>query len=150
MTRIDPVGPDGHRLSEIWADGPVTFLGVMVPRLPNLFSFSGPGSPSVLANMVLHAEVQVDWAVGLMVEAKRRGITEVEPRRDAAEAWTDHVAEAAERTLFPKAQSSWYLGSNIDGKKRVFMPYIGGFGNYRQYLDDIAQQGYPGLVLTTR
>ena len=150
MTRIDPVGPDGHRLSELWADGPVTFLGVMMPRLPNLFSFSGPGSPSVLANMVLHAEVQVDWAVGLMVDAKHRGITEVEPRRDAAVAWTAHVAEVAERTLFPRAQSSWYLGSNIDGKKRVFMPYIGGFGNYRTSLDDVAAQGYPGLVLTTR
>ena len=94
MTRIDPTGPDGHRLSEMWADGPVTFLGVMVPRLPNLFSFSGPGSPSVLANMVLHAEVQVDWAVGLMVAANNQGITEVEPRRDAAKAWTKHVAEA--------------------------------------------------------
>ncbi len=150
MMRIDPVGPDGHRLSELWADGPVTFLGVMMPRLPNLFSFSGPGSPSVLANMVLHAEVQVDWAVDLMVEARRRGITEVEPRRDASEAWTSHVAEAAEKTLFPKARSSWYLGSNIDGKKRVFMPYIGGFGNYRRSLDDVAAQGYPGLVLTTR
>ncbi len=150
MTRIDPVGPDGGRLSELWADGPVTFLGVMVPRLPNLFSFSGPGSPSVLSNMVLHAEVQVDWTVELMVEARRQGITELEPRRDAAEAWTAHVAEVAERTLFPKAQSSWYLGSNIDGKKRVFMPYIGGFGNYRTSLDDVAAQGYPGLVLTSR
>jgi cation diffusion facilitator CzcD-associated flavoprotein CzcO len=150
MTRIDPIGPDGDRLSQLWADGPVTFLGVMVPRLPNLFSFSGPGSPSVLANMVLHAEVQVDWAVGLMVDAKHRGITEVEPRRDAAQAWTAHVAEVAERTLFPMAKSSWYLGSNIDGKKRVFMPYIGGFGNYRTSLDDVAAQGYPGLVLTTR
>ena len=85
------------RLSELWADGPVTFLGVMVPRLPNLFSFSGPGSPSVLANMVLHAEVQVDWAIELMVTTRRGGITEVEPRRDAAVAWTEHVAEAAER-----------------------------------------------------
>ena len=150
MTRIDPEGPGGERLSEIWADGPVTFLGVMVPRLPNLFSFSGPGSPSVLANMVLHAEVQVDWAVELMVAAGRRGITEVEPRRDAAEAWTAHVAEAAERTLFLKARSSWYLGANIDGKKRVFMPYAGGFGKYRKNLDDVAQQGYSGLVLTTR
>jgi cation diffusion facilitator CzcD-associated flavoprotein CzcO len=150
MTRIDPVGPDGDRLSALWADGPVTFLGVMVPRLPNLFSFSGPGSPSVLSNMVLHAEVQVDWAVDLMLEARRRGITEVEPRRDAAQAWTAHVGEAAEQTLFPRAESSWYLGSNIDGKKRVFMPYIGGFGNYRRSLDDVAAQGYPGLVLTTR
>jgi cation diffusion facilitator CzcD-associated flavoprotein CzcO len=150
LTRIDPVGADGRRLSEEWADGPVTFLGMMVPRMPNLFSFSGPGSPSVLANMVLHAEVQVDWAVELMLAAGQRGITEVEPRRDAAQAWTEHVAEAADRTLFPKAQSSWYLGANIDGKKRVFMPYAGGFGNYRSHLDDVAQQGYPGLILTTR
>ncbi len=150
MLRIDPVGPDGQPLSQTWADGPVTFLGLMVPRLPNLFNFSGPGSPSVLANMVLHAEVQVDWAVELMLSAERRGLTEVEPRRDAATAWTCHVAEAAERTLFPQAQSSWYLGSNIDGKKRVFMPYIGGFGNYRRFLDDVAAQGYPGLVLTMR
>ncbi len=150
MLRINPTGPGGHRLSEIWADGPVTFLGVMVPRLPNLFSFSGPGSPSVLANMVLHAEVQVDWAVELMLEAKRRGITEVEPRRDAAEAWTAHVGEAAEKTLFVKAQSSWYLGANIEGKKRVFMPYAGGFGTYRKILDEVAQRGYEGLVLTTR
>jgi cation diffusion facilitator CzcD-associated flavoprotein CzcO len=150
LTRIDPVGPGAERLSEIWADGPVTFLGLMVPRLPNLFSFSGPGSPSVLANMVLHAEVQVDWAVGLMVAARERGITEVEPRRDAARAWTAHVAEAAERTLFPRAQSSWYLGANIEGKKRVFMPYAGGFGNYRKNLDDVAERGYSGLVLTTR
>jgi hypothetical protein len=100
--------------------------------------------------MVLHAEVQVDWAVDLMVAATNRGITEVEPRRDAAKAWTKHVAESAERTLFPRAESSWYLGSNIEGKKRVFMPYIGGFGNYRKSLDDVAAQGYPGLVLTTR
>ena len=111
MTRIDPIGPGGQRLSEIWADGPVTFLGVMVPRLPNLFSFSGPGSPSVLANMVLHAEVQVDWAVELILAAARGGITEVEPRGDAAGVWTEQVAEAADRTLFPKAQSSWYLGA---------------------------------------
>ena len=150
MTRIDPIGPGGQRLSEIWADGPVTFLGVMVPRLPNLFSFSGPGSPSVLANMVLHAEVQVDWAVELIMAAARGGITEVEPRLDAARVWTEQVAEAADRTLFPKAQSSWYLGANIDGKKRVFMPYAGGFGNYRKFLDDVVQQGYSGLVFTTR
>ncbi|MCT7658358.1 flavin-containing monooxygenase [Mycobacterium deserti] len=150
MTRIDPVGPRGDRLSEIWADGPVTFLGLMVPGLPNLFSFSGPGSPSVLANMVLHAEVQVDWALELMVAARHRGLAEVEPRHDAASAWTAHVGEAAARTLFLKAQSSWYLGANIDGKKRVFMPYAGGFGNYRTKLDDVAEQGYSGLILTAR
>jgi cation diffusion facilitator CzcD-associated flavoprotein CzcO len=150
LTRIDPVGPDGHRLSETWADGPITFLGLMVPRLPNLFTISGPGSPSVLANMVLHAEVQVEWAFDLIVTALAQGVTEVEPRRDSAHAWTDHVAKAADATLFPMAQSSWYLGANIEGKKRVFMPYAGGFGNYRRQCDQVAEQGYAGLVFTTR
>jgi len=150
LMRIDPVGPRGDRLSDVWADGPITFLGVMVPGLPNFFSFSGPGSPSVLANMVLHAEVQVDWALELMLTATRRGLTEVEARRDAADAWTEHLAEAAERTLFTKAESSWYLGANIPGKKRVFMPYAGGFGNYRRYCDEVAGSDYAGLVLTTR
>jgi hypothetical protein len=150
LTRIDPIGPRGERLRDIWANGPVTFLGLMVPGLPNLFTISGPGSPSVLSNMVLHAEVQVDWAVNLVLTARRLGVTEVEPRRDAARAWTDHVAQAAEQTLFPKAASSWYLGANIDGKKRVFMPYTGGFGNYRRQCDEVARDNYAGLVLTTR
>jgi cation diffusion facilitator CzcD-associated flavoprotein CzcO len=150
LTRIDPVGPGGVRLTDLWADGPLTFLGLMVPRLPNLFSLSGPGSPSVLANMVLHAEVQVDWAVNLMLAADRQGVTEVEPRCDAAETWTRHVAETAEQTLFTSAQSSWYLGTNVDGKKRVFMPYAGGFGNYRRHCEDIAARDYAGLVFTSR
>ncbi|OBH29259.1 cyclohexanone monooxygenase [Mycobacterium sp. E342] len=150
LTRIDPEGPGGVRLRDLWADGPLTFLGLMVPGLPNMFTISGPGSPSVLANMVLHAEVQVDWVIELLVTMRRLGVTEVEPRRDAAEAWTEHVATAAEQTLFPKAASSWYLGANIEGKKRVFMPYAGGFGTYRRHCDDVARRHYAGLVLTTR
>jgi cation diffusion facilitator CzcD-associated flavoprotein CzcO len=150
LTRIDPTGPGGERLREIWSDGPVTFLGLMIPGLPNLFSISGPGSPSVLANMVLHGEVQVEWVMGLVVAARELGVDEVEPRGDAARAWTDHVDEAAERTLFPRAASSWYLGANIEGKKRRFMPYAGGFGTYRRHCDEVARNGYAGLVLTTR
>jgi len=150
LTRIDPIGPGRERLRDIWANGPLTFLGLMVPGLPNLFTISGPGSPSVLANMVLHAEVQVDWVIDLVLAVRRLGVSEVEPRRDAARAWTYHVAQAAEQTLFPRAASSWYLGSNIEGKKRVFMPYIGGFGNYRRQCDEVARRNYAGLVLTTR
>jgi cation diffusion facilitator CzcD-associated flavoprotein CzcO len=150
LTRIDPKGAGGQRLRDIWADGPVTFLGLMVPGLPNLFTISGPGSPSVLANMVLHAEVQVDWVVDLVRAARHLGVSEVEPRHDAALAWTEHVAQAAERTLFPRAASSWYLGANIEGKKRVFMPYTGGFGTYRRHCDEVARSDYAGLVLTTR
>jgi cation diffusion facilitator CzcD-associated flavoprotein CzcO len=150
LTRIDPTGPGGVRLRDIWADGPVTFLGLMVPGLPNLFTISGPGSPSVLANMVLHAEVQVDWVIELVLTVRRRGVSQVEPRRDAAAAWTAQVAKAAEQTLFPRAASSWYLGANIEGKKRVFMPYAGGFGAYRRHCEAVAAQDYAGLVWTTR
>ena len=150
LTRIDPSGPGGERLRDIWADGPLTFLGLMVPGLPNLFSVSGPGAPSVLANMVLHAEVQVDWVMDLVLTARRLGVSEVEPRLDAAREWTDHVAAAAERTLFPQAASSWYLGANIEGKKRIFMPYAGGFGTYRRHCNEVARRDYAGLVLTTR
>ncbi|WP_156686911.1 flavin-containing monooxygenase [Mycobacterium sp. Marseille-P9652] len=150
LTRIDPRGPGGERLRDIWAEGPVTFLGLMVPGLPNLFTISGPGSPSVLANMVLHAEVQVDWVTELILTAHELGVCEIEPRRDAAEAWTEHVAVAADQTLFTKAASSWYLGANIDGKKRVFMPFAGGFGTYRRHCEGVAHDGYAGLVLTAR
>ncbi|PRC47392.1 cyclohexanone monooxygenase, partial [Mycobacterium sp. ITM-2017-0098] len=150
LTRIDPVGTNGERLSDLWADGPVTFLGLMVPKLPNLFSFSGPGSPSVLANMVLHAEVQVDWVITLITAARTQGVTEVEARADAAAAWTRHVAAVAEGTLFVRADSSWYLGGNIDGKRRVFMPYVGGFGTYRGHCDEVAENDYTGLVFTSR
>jgi cation diffusion facilitator CzcD-associated flavoprotein CzcO len=149
LTRIDPSGPRGERLRDIWASGPLTFLGLMVPGLPNLFTMSGPGSPSVLANMVLHAEIQVDWAIDLILTARRLGLSEVEPRRDAAEGWTEHVVRVAEQTLFTKAASSWYLGANIEGKKRVFMPYAGGFGTYRRHCDEVARQNYVGLVLST-
>lgn len=100
--------------------------------------------------MVLHAEVQVDWVIELVRAARRRGVSEIEPSRDAAVAWTEQVAEAAEQTLFPRAASSWYLGANIEGKKRVFMPYIGGFGTYRRHCDDVAARDYAGLVMTTR
>jgi cation diffusion facilitator CzcD-associated flavoprotein CzcO len=150
LSRLDPVGPSGVRLCDLWADGPITFLGLMIPGLPNLFSFSGPGSPSVLANMVLHAEVQVDWVIELIVAARSEGATQVEARSDAAAAWTRHVAEVAEGTLFVTAASSWYLGANVDGKKRVFMPYVGGFGVYRTHCDEVAEDDYAGLVFTSQ
>jgi cation diffusion facilitator CzcD-associated flavoprotein CzcO len=150
LSRIDPVGPGGARLRDLWADGPVTFLGLMAPGMPNLFTFSGPGSPSVLANMVLHAEVQVDWVIELIGAARAQGATEIDVRADAAAAWTRHVAEVAEGTLFPRAASSWYLGANIEGKKRVFMPFLGGFGTYRRHCDEVAENDYAGLVFTSR
>jgi hypothetical protein len=100
--------------------------------------------------MVLHAEVQVDWVVDLITAARSQGVTQIDVRADAAAAWTRHVTAVSEGTLFVHATSSWYLGANIEGKKRVFMPYVGGFGAYRRECDDVAENDYAGMVFTSR
>lgn len=146
LTRIDIVGPRGDRLAQAWAGGPVTFLGVGIPGFPNLFSITGPGSPSVLANMVLAAEQQVDWVLDLVRHCDESGHRSVEARADAAQSWTQHVDEIAHRTLFPQADS-WYMGANIEGKPRVFLPYIGGLKNYIDHCADSREHGYAGFVL---
>ncbi len=149
LTRIDIRGARGAHIRDAWAQGPLTYLGMGIPGFPNLFSLNGPGSPSVLANMVLSAEQQVEWLVELIADCTSKGIAEVEPRADAAAKWTEHVDQTAHRTLFPQA-NSWYMGANIEGKRRVFMPYIGGFGNYRKICDQVQADGYEGFVLTSR
>jgi cation diffusion facilitator CzcD-associated flavoprotein CzcO len=148
LTRIDIRGPRGHRISEVWGDGPLTYLGLSIPGFPNLFSITGPGSPSVLTNMVLAAEQQVDWVLDLIRHCDERACTMVEARADAAQAWTRHVDELAHRTLFTQADS-WYMGANIEGKARVFMPYIGGFAAYGDHCRAAREQGYAGYVLTS-
>ncbi|MFE7244037.1 flavin-containing monooxygenase [Streptomyces sp. NPDC057580] len=148
VTRIDIQGPRGDRLADTWANGPVTYLGMGVPGFPNLFILTGPGSPSVLVNMVMAAEQQVDWLVDLVTHCIRDGRTSVEARPDAAQAWTEHVDATVGGTLFPQA-NSWYLGANVPGKPRVFMPYIGGFKDYLDRCDDIRDRGYAGFVLST-
>ncbi|NIH80811.1 flavin-containing monooxygenase [Amycolatopsis viridis] len=149
LTRIDITGARGRSITEAWADGPVTYLGVQIPGFPNLFTVNGPGAPSVLSNMVLTAEQQVDWLVGLLQHADGAGATQVEVRDDAAVKWTDHVQQAADATLFPRA-NSWYLGANIPGKPRRFMPYVAGLGAYRQRCEEVREDGYEGFVFTTR
>ncbi|MDF1604716.1 NAD(P)/FAD-dependent oxidoreductase [Nocardioides sp. YIM 152315] len=146
MTRMDIQGPRGGTMEQAWASGPITFLGVAVPGFPNLFTITGPGSPSVLANMVLAAEQQVDWLLDLVDHCRAEGHATVEARADAARAWTDHVDEVANGTLFVRADS-WYRGANIDGKARVFMPYIGGFHTYIARCEESKDLGYAGFVM---
>ncbi|MEU3270202.1 NAD(P)/FAD-dependent oxidoreductase [Saccharomonospora sp. NPDC006951] len=148
LTRIDISGPRENHISSVWGNGPLTYLGVGIPGLPNLFSLTGPGSPSVLANMILAAEQQVNWLVELLRHCAESGFTQVEPRRDAAQAWTRHVDEVAGATLFPKA-ASWYMGANIAGKPQGFMPYIGGFAAYGEVCDAVRDAGYRGFVFTS-
>jgi cation diffusion facilitator CzcD-associated flavoprotein CzcO len=144
---IDIRGAGGLELREKWADGPRTYLGIATAGFPNLFIVTGPGSPSVLSNMVVSIEQHVEWISDCIAHATARGIERVEATADAEAAWVEHVNELADATLYPLA-SSWYLGANIPGKPRVFMPYVGGVGTYRQVCDDVAARGYEGFVLS--
>lgn len=148
LTRVDITGPRGDKLAETWAGGPTTFLGAMVPGFPNLFNICGPGSPSILSNVVLAAEQQLNFLLELIRSAEAKGFTMVEARRDAADAWTSHCAELADKTLFTKAPS-WYMGANIEGKPRKFMPYIGGFGTYSRHCEDVRGADYKGMMFSS-
>ena len=144
---IDIRGAGGESLKEKWADGPHTYLGLMSAGFPNLFTITGPGSPSVLSNMMVSIEQHVDWISDCIEYMRERDLERIEANVDAEEAWTEHVGEVADFTLFPQA-NSWYVGANVPGKPRVFMPYVGGVGAYRRKCDDVAAKGYQGFALT--
>jgi cation diffusion facilitator CzcD-associated flavoprotein CzcO len=139
-------GRGGMLLQEKWADGPHTYLGIATADFPNMFMITGPGSPSVLSNMPVSIEQHVEWIAACLGYMRSRGLNQVEPLREAERAWDAHVAETAAATLFPRADS-WYMGANIPGKPRVFFPYAGGVGAYRQRCAEIAANSYEGFVL---
>jgi len=148
LGRIDIRGRGGATLKDRWADGPRTLLGLMIAGFPNLFIVTGPGSPSVLCNMAVAIEQHVDWIANCVAYMGARQMSVIEATAEAQDAWVDHVNEVASGTLFPQA-NSWYMGANVPGKPRVFMPYIGGFPVYRQTCDDIAAKGYEGFQLAS-
>ncbi|HZQ58090.1 MAG TPA: NAD(P)/FAD-dependent oxidoreductase [Acidimicrobiales bacterium] len=147
LTRIDAKGRQGQSLKDAWAAGPVNYLGLSVPGFPNLFTLTGPGSPSVLANMFVANEQHVDWVADCMRYLRTKGFRTIEATEGAAEDWVAHVNEVAGRTLYPSC-NSWYLGANIPGKTRVFMP-LPGFPAYVERCDDVAARGYEGFVLAS-
>ncbi|AZG45972.1 Phenylacetone monooxygenase [Gordonia insulae] len=144
VERINIVGRGGETLKQAWSEGPRTYLGLGVHGFPNLFNLTGPGSPSVLANMVLHSELHVDWVADAISALDANGSTAIEARSDAVQAWVQECTERAAATLMPDA-NSWYLGANIPGKPRVFMPFVGGFGVYRRIIADVAADDYRGF-----
>ena len=148
LRRIDIRGEEGQQLTRKWADGPRTYLGLAVAGFPNLFLITGPGSPSVLSNMPVSIEQHVEWIADAIAHLEQHGLGRIQPTREAEDSWTAHVNEAAASTLFPLA-NSWYLGANIPGKSRVFMPYVGGVGAYRERCAAVADNGYAGFSLTT-
>lgn len=141
---VDIKGRDGLALKEKWNAGPKTYLGLMSASFPNLFMITGPGSPSVKSNMIMSIEQHVDLVIGTLLSMRRKGLSVVEPELEAENKWVDHVQEVANKTLFPQA-NSWYMGANIPGKPRLFMPYIGGVGAYREICEEIVANNYRGF-----
>ncbi len=144
LLAMDIRGGDGLPLAERWAAGPRTYLGLAVSGFPNLFLVTGPGSPSVLGNVVSHIEQHVDFIVALIEDSRRRSVNRLEVEPSAEEKWVARVNQHADATLFPKA-NSWYMGANIPGKPRIFMPFVGGIGLYREICDQVASSGYAGF-----
>ncbi|KCZ89244.1 flavin-containing monooxygenase [Hyphomonas jannaschiana] len=147
LERIDIRGRDGLKLKDKWAAGPLTYLGLTVSGFPNMFMITGPGSPSVLSNMIVSIEQHVDWIADCIQDMAERQLNVVEATPEAEAEWVAHVNEVATETLYLQA-NSWYLGANVPGKPRVFMPYVGGVGVYREVCDDVAANDYKGFTLS--
>jgi cation diffusion facilitator CzcD-associated flavoprotein CzcO len=141
-------GRDRRTLDEVWADGPHSYLGISVAGFPNFFTITGPQSPSVLTNMPVAIEQHVEWIAECIDHMRKAERTRIEATPQAQEEWVAHVNEIVNMTLMPSA-NSWYMGANIAGKPRVFLPYLGpeGVGGYRKKCDEIAAKGYEGFEL---
>jgi cyclohexanone monooxygenase len=146
LLRMDIRGRGGVCLAERWADGIArNYLGLQVAGFPNMFTITGPGSPSVLSNMVLSIEQHVDWIAACLADMSRHGRSSIEATEAAEASWVEHQVQLTNATLFPQGDS-WYLGANIPGKGRFFTPYPGGVGPYRKICDDVAGKGYEGFT----
>jgi len=146
LLKIDIHGSGGRTLADKWAAGPRTYLGLQVAGFPNLFTITGPGSPSVMINMPVAIEQHVEWISDCIEHMRTRGLRRIEANLEAEDEWIDHVNKVADMTLYPRADS-WYLGANIPGKKRVFMPYVGGQIEYRRRCDEVTARDYLGFEL---
>ena len=146
LNEIDIRTSDGAKLKEKWEDGPLTYLGIMVAGFPNMFVITGPGSPGVKTQMILSIEQHMNWIADCLTYLKTHGLKRIEASEEAETEWVTHVNEVADSTLYPLA-NSWYMGANIPGKTRVFMPYVGGVPAYKKKCDEVAAKGYEGFKL---
>ena len=146
LTSIDISGKEGRKLADKWSDGPRSFLGLAVEGFPNMFTITGPGSPAVLGNVLMAIEQHVEWVFQCINDMESSGKSEIEADMIAEDEWMDHVEDLASETLRYSC-NSWYVGANVPGKKRVFMPYTGGYDVYRERCKDIADHGYSGFTL---
>jgi cyclohexanone monooxygenase len=147
LSKIDLRGRGGETLRQKWAAGPRAYLGLAVAGFPNLFTLTGPGSPSVISNMVVSIEQHVDWVADCLAHLRAKGLGRIEATAEAEDVWVAHVNEVGSLTLYPLADS-WYVGANVPGKPRTLMPYLGGVGAYRQKCAEVAAKGYEGFTLS--
>jgi len=146
LREIDIRVGNGPTLAEKWAAGPLTYLGLMVSGFPNMFIITGPGSPSVKTQMIVAIEQHMNWIADCLQMLRGAAMSRIEPSPEAERDWVQHVNDVADSTLYPLA-NSWYVGANIPGKPRVFMPYVGGFASYKSRCDAIAANDYEGFVI---
>jgi cyclohexanone monooxygenase len=144
LFNVDIRGRGGLALKKKWEAGPRTYLGLMTESFPNMFIITGPGSPSVKGNMINTIEQHVDLVTDTMIHMREQGLDLIEPDLKAEDEWVDHVQVVAHKTLFPQA-NSWYMGANMPGKPRLFMPYIAGVGSYRRTCEEVVAEGYKGF-----
>ena len=148
LLAMDITGTAGHTLKQDWSAGPITYLGLQTAGYPNMFTITGPGSPSVLTNMPVAIEQHTQWITACIRHMRDNGLTRIEATQAESDKWVAHVNDAANATLLPMANSSWYLGANVPGKPRVFMPYAGGMAYYAKLCEEIAADNYRGFVLS--
>ncbi len=147
ILEMDVRTSDGFAMKEKWKDGPRTYLGIMVAGFPNMFVITGPGSPGVKSQMILSIEQHTDWIADCLENMRAKGLSRADAQPDAEDKWVQHVNEVADSTLYPQA-NSWYVGANIPGKPRVFMPYVGGVEAYKKICDSVAAEDYDGINLS--
>jgi cation diffusion facilitator CzcD-associated flavoprotein CzcO/acetyl esterase/lipase len=145
IVAVDITGRDGVALADKWADGPKTYLGLTTTGFPNFFTITGPGSPSVLSNMAVSIEQHADWVGRCLVHMREQRLDVIEPTPTAEAGWVQHVNDCGDITLYPRA-NSWYMGANVPGKPRVFLPYVGGVDRYRKTCDEVVSRDYLGFA----
>ena len=148
LLKLNITGRDNRKLKEYWHAGPRTYLGLQVPGFPNMFTITGPGSPSVLCNMPPAIEQHVEWITNCIKHMENKHLAVIETTEQSGDSWQAEVDRAANATLLPTVKHSWYLGANVPGKPRVFMPYAGGLAHYRKICDDVAQNNFKGFEFT--
>ena len=147
LLNIDIRGRNKISLKNKWKNGPKSYLGISTENFPNMFMVTGPGSPSVLTNMLVSIEQHVDWIFDCIDYLKRNNFKTIEPSLKAENTWMDHNQEVAKNHVRSSC-NSWYIGANIEGKARIFMPYVGGFPEYVKKCEEVSTNDYEGFIVS--